>query len=105
MHNPAWHSAQYGPQLPQLLPVLFGLQFGADFLRLSSGQGWLLERSRLSLFFQAGSACIRTAGHEEPPDPRTHLGREWYLLAGLPTPLTSQRVADLGMIFWYTMAW
>src|SRR5262249_37291636 len=24
--------------------------------------------SRISLFFQAGSACIRTAGQEKPPD-------------------------------------
>jgi hypothetical protein len=35
----------------------------------------------------------------------THLGRNWYLLAGLPTPVTKQRVADLGMIFWFVKSW
>jgi hypothetical protein len=39
------------------------------------------------------------------PGVRTHLGRDYYLLAGLPTPLTKQRVADLGMIFWFMKAW
>jgi hypothetical protein len=39
------------------------------------------------------------------PDLRTHLGRDWYLLAGLPTPLTQARVADLGMILWFMKAW
>jgi hypothetical protein len=39
------------------------------------------------------------------PGIRTHLGRDWYLLAGLPTPVTKQRVADLGMIFWFMKAW
>jgi hypothetical protein len=39
------------------------------------------------------------------PGMRTHLGHDWYFLAGLPTPLTSQRVADLGMIFWFMKAW
>jgi hypothetical protein len=39
------------------------------------------------------------------PGVRTHLGHDWYLLAGVPTPLTSQRVADLGMIFWFMKAW
>jgi hypothetical protein len=39
------------------------------------------------------------------PGLRTHLGRDWYLLAGLPTPLTKARVADLGMIFWFMKAW
>jgi hypothetical protein len=39
------------------------------------------------------------------PGLRTHLGRDWYLLAGLPTPLTKARVADLGMILWFVKAW
>jgi hypothetical protein len=33
------------------------------------------------------------------PGIRTHLGHDWYFLAGLPTPVTKERVADLGMIF------
>jgi hypothetical protein len=39
------------------------------------------------------------------PGMRTHLGRDWYFLAGLPTPVTSQRLGDLGMIFWFMKAW
>ena len=39
------------------------------------------------------------------PGMRTHLGRDFYFLAGLPTPLTSQRIGDLGMIFWFMKAW
>jgi hypothetical protein len=39
------------------------------------------------------------------PGVRTHLGRDWYFLAGLPTPLTSQRIGDIGMIFWFMKAW
>jgi hypothetical protein len=39
------------------------------------------------------------------PGIRTHLGHDWYFLAGLPTPVTSERVADLGMIFWFMKAW
>jgi hypothetical protein len=39
------------------------------------------------------------------PGIRTHVGRDWYFLAGLPTPLTSQRVGDIGMIFWFMKAW
>lgn len=39
------------------------------------------------------------------PGLRTHLGHDWYFLAGLPTPLTKQRVADLGMILWFMKAW
>ena len=39
------------------------------------------------------------------PGIRTHLGRDWYFLAGLPTPLTRARVADLGMILWFVKAW
>ncbi len=39
------------------------------------------------------------------PGMRTHLGRDWYFLAGLPTPLTNQRVGDIGMIFWFMKAW
>lgn len=33
------------------------------------------------------------------------LGNDWYFLAGLPIPLTEERVADLGMIFWFIKAW
>jgi hypothetical protein len=39
------------------------------------------------------------------PGIRTHLGDDWYFLAGLPTPLTKQRVADIGMILWFMKAW
>jgi hypothetical protein len=39
------------------------------------------------------------------PGIRTHLGHDWYLLAAVPTPVTKQRVADLGMIFWFMKAW
>jgi hypothetical protein len=39
------------------------------------------------------------------PGIRTHLGRDWYFLAGLPIPVTKQRIADLGMIFWFMKAW
>jgi hypothetical protein len=39
------------------------------------------------------------------PGMRTHLGRDWYFLAGLVTPLTSERTGDLGMILWFMKAW
>jgi hypothetical protein len=39
------------------------------------------------------------------PGIRAHLGHDWYFLAGLPIPVTKQRVADLGMIFWVMRAW
>lgn len=39
------------------------------------------------------------------PGIRTHLGCDWYLLAGLPVPVTKQRVADLGLICWFMKAW
>ena len=39
------------------------------------------------------------------PGVRMHLSRDWYFLAGLPTPLTKARVADLGMILWFVKAW
>ena len=39
------------------------------------------------------------------PGIRTHLGRDWSLLAGLPMPLTKARVADLGMVLWFVKAW
>ena len=39
------------------------------------------------------------------PGIRTHLGRDWFFLAGLPTPLTRARVADLGMVLWFVKAW
>ena len=39
------------------------------------------------------------------PGLRTHVGNDWYFLAGLPTPVTNARVADLGMIFWFVKAW
>ena len=39
------------------------------------------------------------------PGIRTHLGDDWYFLAGLPIPVTKTRVADLGMIFWFMRAW
>jgi hypothetical protein len=39
------------------------------------------------------------------PGMRTHLGNDWYFLAGLPTPVTSARVGELGMIFWFMKAW
>lgn len=39
------------------------------------------------------------------PGIRSHLGNDWYFLAGMPVPLTEARVADLGMIFWFMKAW
>ena len=39
------------------------------------------------------------------PGMRTHVGNDWYFLAGLPTPLTNQRIGDIGMIFWFMKAW
>ena len=39
------------------------------------------------------------------PGLRTHLGKDCYFLAGLPIPVTKDRVADLGMIFWFMKAW
>jgi hypothetical protein len=39
------------------------------------------------------------------PGIHTHLGNDWYFLAGLPTPVTKARVADFGMIFWLMKAW
>lgn len=39
------------------------------------------------------------------PGLRTHLGKDYYFLAGLPTPVTNARVADIGMIFWFMKAW
>jgi Putative MetA-pathway of phenol degradation len=39
------------------------------------------------------------------PGIRTHLGHDWYFLAGAPTPVTKQRVADLGLICWLMKAW
>jgi len=39
------------------------------------------------------------------PGVRTHVGNDWYFLAGLPVPLTEARVADLGTIFWFMKAW
>jgi hypothetical protein len=39
------------------------------------------------------------------PGLRTHVGRDWYFLAGLPTPVTNARVAEIGMIFWFMKAW
>jgi len=39
------------------------------------------------------------------PGIRTHLGNDWYFLAGMPVPVTTRRVADLGMIFWFMKAW
>ena len=39
------------------------------------------------------------------PGMRTHLGNDCYFLAGLPIPVTEQRVGDIGMIFWFMKAW
>jgi hypothetical protein len=39
------------------------------------------------------------------PGIRTHLGNDWYFLAGIPTPVTKDRVAEVGMIFWFMKAW
>jgi hypothetical protein len=39
------------------------------------------------------------------PGIRTHVGNDWYFLAGLPTPVTGARVAELGMVFWFMKAW
>lgn len=39
------------------------------------------------------------------PGIRTHIGRNWSLLVGLPTPVTKERVADLGLICWFLKSW
>jgi hypothetical protein len=39
------------------------------------------------------------------PGIRSHLGHDWYFLAGLPTPLTQERLGDIGMIFWFMKVW
>jgi hypothetical protein len=39
------------------------------------------------------------------PGIRTHVGHDGYFLAGLPTPVTRQRVADVGLICWFMKAW
>jgi hypothetical protein len=39
------------------------------------------------------------------PGLRTHVGNDWYFLAGLPLPFAKKRIADLGMIFWFMKAW
>jgi hypothetical protein len=39
------------------------------------------------------------------PGMRTLLGNDWYFLAGLPIPVTKDRTADLGIIFWFMKAW
>lgn len=39
------------------------------------------------------------------PGVRTHLGSEWYFLAGLPVPVTDARIADLGMVLWFMKGW
>jgi hypothetical protein len=39
------------------------------------------------------------------PGIRTHLGNDWYFLAGLPIPVTRARTADVGAIFWFMKAW
>jgi hypothetical protein len=39
------------------------------------------------------------------PGMRTHLGHDWYFLAGLRFPVTKERVADLGVICWFMRAW
>jgi hypothetical protein len=39
------------------------------------------------------------------PGIRTHLGNDWYFLAGLPIPVTKDRNDDLAMIFWFMKAW
>jgi hypothetical protein len=39
------------------------------------------------------------------PGIRSHLGNDWYFLAGIPVALTKERVGDIGMIFWFMKAW
>ncbi len=39
------------------------------------------------------------------PGMRTHLGCDWYFLAGMPIPVTERRVADLGLVLWFMKAW
>jgi hypothetical protein len=35
------------------------------------------------------------------PGMRAYISRDWYFLAGLPRPVTSARIDDIGMIFWF----
>ena len=54
------------------------------------------------------TTSLKDSGHTGvalTPGMRTHLGNDWYFLAGLPVPLTNQRVGDIGMIFWFMKAW
>jgi hypothetical protein len=39
------------------------------------------------------------------PGIRTHLNHDWYFLAGLPTPVTKERVDDFSMVFWFVKQW
>lgn len=39
------------------------------------------------------------------PGVRTHLGNDWYFLAGTPVPVTKDRIADFGMVCWFMKAW
>jgi hypothetical protein len=39
------------------------------------------------------------------PGIRTHVGHDWYFLAGLPLPVTTQRSGDISMIFWFMKVW
>jgi hypothetical protein len=52
-----------------------------------------------------------TLAHGQPtsatitPGMRTHLGNDWYFLASLPTSLTTTRIGEIGMTFWFMKAW
>ena len=55
-----------------------------------------------------GDTTLSSGQHTEvrlTPGLRTHLGRDFYFLAGLPTPVTTQRIGDIGMIFWFMKVW
>jgi hypothetical protein len=39
------------------------------------------------------------------PGIRTHLGDDWYFLAGVPVPATKQRIGDIGTIIWLMKDW
>jgi hypothetical protein len=51
------------------------------------------------------STYALTSRYSHCPGIRTHLGNDWYFVAGLLIPVTRERVADLGLVLWFMKAW
>ncbi len=78
-----------------------------SFLRISI-RTWLINQNpcETSHFLAIGVLTQRcSTSMTLTPGIRTHLGNDWYFLAGLPTPVTKDRVAEIGMIFGFMKAW